>query len=317
MTLFLAIAERSLEFFRFLLVNPVLSVVSRRTDCFNYRRLLKLRFAPFPFMLPENSHYGYSRAIRNFGGRAYGSRIEHGVFFAESVVADMDLIFTPFRMMLYRLRRVYTFSPRRRDLIMKYLAKRGIRLEVVAVGPYILHAKHFLSAVALKNIKARLGRVLTVYPLHSIESVAYDYDCQSFLDEIARLKPGYDTVLVSLYWMDIKRGFASVYENAGCTVVCAGRRDDPNFLSRQKDILALSDRVVTNAVGTHLGFAVAMNCPCTLFKQTISREASAGPDEAAAQEEWRKNTFPFYSAFAAEDGEITEVQRNLVSEFWG
>ena len=51
-----------------LLIDPFCVLVSNRTDFFDYRRLLKFRFFGCPFMIKENSWYGHSRAIKNFGG---------------------------------------------------------------------------------------------------------------------------------------------------------------------------------------------------------------------------------------------------------
>lgn len=299
-----------------LLWNPIQVVVSNHTDFFNYRRLLKLRFFVNPFMLRENSFYGHARAVRNFGGCGFGARIEHGVFFAEDPVADSAGAFTSMTMKLFCIRRVYTFSRRRRQLVERYLDTRGLKLEVVAIGPYIQYARHFLSENAIVSLKKRLGRVLLVYPQHSIETVTCRYDLGGIIERINKARQHYDSVLVSLYWVDILHGVAGAYEAAGCTVVCAGRREDPNFLSRQKDLLTLADRVFTNSVGTHIGYAIAMDKPCTLFRQQIKVAVNENNDLSIFNAS-RVNTEQFYSIFSAVDGGITWEQRSLVEMFWG
>lgn len=296
--------------------NPVQIFMSNHTDCFQYHRLLKLRFFGNPFMIQENSWYGHSRAIKNAGGSCFGSRIEHGVFFAENTIKDMEDVFTSNTIRFFRLRRVYTYSERRRRVVLKYLISRGLNMEVVAIGPYIRYACHFHSKKELACLKRKLGRVLLVYPQHSTETVVHNYDLNVIVERIKRLKSSYDTVLVSLYWADILKGDAQVYEAAGCIVVCAGRREDPNSLSRQKDILTLADRILSNAVGTYVGYAISMGKPCTLFRQDVETNVCT---EAELQNHMgsKANMDPFFIAFAAEDEEITSEQLKLVNEFWG
>ena len=296
--------------------NPIQMIVSAKTDFFGYRRLVRLHWFCNPLMIRENSFYGHSRAVRAAGGSAFGARIEHGVFFAENPATDSEGLFTPLTVKFFKVRRVYTFSERRREIVVRYLAEKGLKMKVFAIGPYISYAKHFLTESKLLLLKRRLGRVLVVYPQHSAETTTYHYDLAAIIEQIQRVKSRYDKVLVSLYWLDILHGMARTYEAAGFTVVCAGRREDPNFLSRQKDLLSLADRVFTNSVGTHVGYAIAMETPCTLFRQKVEAFSNK-KDEMQSLDKYRKNTEQFYSVFASEEGGITQEQRDLIKVFWG
>lgn len=304
------------ETVRWLLLNPFFRIASDRIDFFAVEKLVRLKFVRNPFMIPENSFYGHARIVKRIGGKTYGSKIEHGVFFAEGT-EDLEFAFTPFKRILYRIKRVYTFSARRKRQIEQFLQSIKVTgVSVIALGPYVKYAKHFLRQEELVKIKQKLGRVLLVYPVHTIESVTGKYDTKLFLDKIENMRSSYDTVLISMYWMDVLRGVAAEYEKAGCIIVTAGRREDPNFMSRQKDLLSLADRVLSNSVGTHIGYAITMNVPCTLFRQNISLSAK---DQFAKWtiENWEKNTNQFFQAFESEAGKISHLQRQLVEEFWG
>ena len=296
--------------------NPIQMFLSNHTDFFEYRRLLKLRFFCNPFMLRENSFYGNLQAVRNSGGLGFGSRIEHGVFFAENLDLDSEGAFTPSTISFFCLRRIYTFSERRRRLVLRFIEKKGLNMDVYAIGPYIHYAKHFLPANKIVDIKNRLGRVLLVYPQHSIEDVSYSYDAEVVISRINQMRRDYDSVLVSLYWVDILHGIAPTYEAAGFTVVCAGRREDANFLSRQKDLISVADRVLSNSVGTHIGYAIALGKPCTLFRQSV-KISSADNVNPLRQEVFQKNIDMFYSAFDGVSSAITPKQQELVDEFFG
>lgn len=314
--------EVVVEFFKWILVNPFLLVISNRTDFFSYNRLVRLKFVRNPFELGENSYYGHRRILKKLGLRSYGSRLEHGVFFAHDE-GDLQSVLSPFKRLLYRIKHVYTYSDLRKDFIESYIQKHNLQISVKALGPYILYADHFYSKEDLNKLKSRLGRVLLVYPQHSIERVSHDFDIDELLKEIERRAKDFDTVLVSLYWADVARGCAKQYKEAGFRCVTSGRREDPNFLSRQKDLIWLSDMILTNTLGTHMGYAIAMNRPCVMIRQKIknilsnklSKQSRAIETSALARKEEISRVF--YDAFSKDSTVISAEQKYLVRKYWG
>ena len=295
--------------------TPYYHWASRRTSFLEYRKLVMLRFLPSLFLLPENSLYGHRDVLRACGIRAFGARIEHGVCMSRTG-EDLSHVFSKWKRRLFFLKRIYTFGDTRKAIIEEWAQRNGVPVAVKAIGPYVKHVRHFLDATALRGLKAKLGRVLLVYPQHNIRDVNYKYDSAAFMSKIREMAKMYDTVLVSIYWLDAINGLASEYEAAGYTVVTAGFATDPYFMRRQKDIIALSDMILTNSIGTHVGYAISMQRPCRIFCQEFEKESENGYERKMMNEsEW---AFPeFYAAFSREDGVITDEQRELVSKWWG
>lgn len=58
-------------------------------------------------------------------------------------------------------------------------------------------------------------------------------------------------------------------KDKGYTIVCPGNRFDPRFLSYQRDMIELSGMTMSNDLGTHIGYIVALNGPHYMFKQKV------------------------------------------------
>lgn len=140
--------------------------------------------------------------------------------------------------------------------------------------------------------------------------------------EIDRVGKDYDSIFVSMYWVDIVNGKHKIYKDKGYTIVCSGNRFDPRFLSRQKDLIELSDMTMSNDLGTHVGYSVALNRPHYMFKQKV--ELNLVKEDAKIVAELRKTRSDFdnehdliQKAFGEYRQVITEEQRKLVAFYWG
>lgn len=322
MRIIIRLWEQFRDLFLWIFANPINVRISDKTDFFDLWTLVNLSFAKNPFELAENSFYGHRKILHKLGYSSYGSRLEHGVFFAQNE-EDLQLMLSSSKRRIYRLKRIFTYSLWRKSYIENYTSKNGIPIEVLPLGPYVTYADHFLSQERLKLLKKQLGRVLLVYPQHSIEQVSHKFNCHELIDKIKRFGCNFDTVLVSLYWADILKGASEAYENAGFTCVCSGKREDPNFMSRQKDIIWLADLVLTNTLGTHIGYSVAMDRQCVMFRQHIedivgtSLSDKKTQIESLALAEKRRIADVFFDTFSESYSGITDAQRELVAKYWG
>ena len=73
------------------------------------------------------------------------------------------------------------------------------------------------------------------------------------------------TVLICLYWKDIKMGIHKNYEKAGFKIVCSGYRDDIFFLARLRSLIEISDLTASNSVGTHVPYCLTLEKPHILI----------------------------------------------------
>jgi len=188
--------------------------------------------------------------------------IEHGLYFAAKGKKNSYEI---------------TFSDYREPALMKAYSK------AIKIGPYIHYAEPLLDDMAFTQLKQYLGKVLLVFPIHSLDSFQATYDIQTFIDFVELHKTGYDTVMVCLHWKDFELNRDAVYKKQGYKVVTAGHPYDIYFLPRLKSIIGLSNMVVSNDIGTHLGYCIYMNKPVSIFFQPI--EFKPGDSEKAFKKE--------------------------------
>jgi hypothetical protein len=274
-----------------------------------------LPYGPFERVI-DNNLYGHAYQIREYAGlktdlKAY---LEHGLFWGGMLHADEYH---------WHFKRVITFSSnRKRDIEEKLPTKRA-----VPIGPYIHYAKGVLDASSFVVLKKQLGKVLLVFPAHSVLNVEASFDVNLFLDEVERIKTAYDTVLVSLYFIDAKNLEARrVYEERGFRIVTSGHRYDLYFISRQRSLIELADMTMSNEVGTHVGNCIHLGKPHYIFQQKterisqkkgeLERHSSLFTTEEMNLVEIQKaEVLDVFSQF--NDRGISALQRQIVDKYWG
>lgn len=241
--------------------------------------------------------------------------LEHGLCFTETIESarTMGYVNRPL------IKNIYTFGNRRKEVIEGYLKRNGLKgRKVNAIGPYILGASNFYDKDKLDEIKSKYGKILLVYPCHSFENNNVSYDADYLIEEIGKIRDGFDSVFLCLYWKDIKQSpeLVELYKKAGFYIVCNGHRSDPYFLSRQKDLIQLSDLMLTNGIGTHIGYSVCMKKPVWFVKQPMhyvdDKKKSVEIHKSVIEAEDR-----IQKAFGDFSFEITKEQVELVEEYWG
>lgn len=198
-----------------------------------------------------NGLYGIAAGLRSYSGHSgpLSACIEHGLVLGDAFDEDMFDGALP---------SVITMS----NLRAQRFRERG--MHSIAVGPYISYVDQALSEKDFSTLKSAFGKVLLVFPYHSIEE-----NCTNNIDEPVLIRAcsriveenRIDTVVVSMYYNDFLIGRSTAFEKLGFKVFCAGNRYDPLFLSRLKSMLMLSDYCVTDGIGTHIGYALSLKKP--------------------------------------------------------
>ena len=290
-----------------------------KTNIFNYKKLsreLKVDHV-YPLFL-ENLYYGNENSIKKIITQKMGGiyLIEHGYYFGE---------YLPEYSFAYNGIVIITFSMRRVQHMESIIKKSDLKhpLNVVTIGPYINYADSIIDQVEMKKIKEDYGKILLVFPSHSIEGVIYKYNTQDFINEIEKVSKDFDSVFVCMYWKDIQDGRYVEYEKKGYKIVTAGHRNDTNFLGRLKDIIDLSDMTMSNTVGTHVGYCVARNKPHYLFNQFQEVEGEKADEEFKERKNLEylrtrdEEVNEVIGAFSKLSYIITEEQKDVVEKYWG
>ena len=288
----------------------------KNVDYFNYSDLITMPNLPY-FEAPYcfNVSYGMYRAVlaSNVGGVDLNNDyIEHGLCYAEYAPLLLEI------MKDHRIERIFTFSERRKGQLQRILAKKGYNNQIVAIGPMINKVPNFHSKEELAAIKKKIGKTLLVFPMHSWSGVDNDFDNDKLVMEIERLKPQFNTVLVCMYYMDIRKGKHIPYSKKGYTIVCNGDRFDTHFIQRHRDIIELSDLTMSNGIGTHVGYSIALNRPHYYFKQDMELNIDEKYKAESLEQEYRKELeLEFVKVFGKFSYEINEEQKNFVKLYWG
>lgn len=207
----------------------------------------------------KNSEYGVAYQLKRFAGIdtsiPLNCTIEHGICVRESVY-QLEV--------MHHVSHILTISSFREKVIADLTD-----IIPVAIGPYIAYVEDCYTEDYMKETKKRNGRVLLVMPSHSTVSVSISYNVQQFIQQIEKAKKGFDTVMICMHWADIRKGLEKPYREKGYHIVSAGNTKSPHFLSRLKYILYLCDAVIMNTFTTGMAYALYMDKPVRLIKQSI------------------------------------------------
>ena len=288
----------------------------RKVDYFEYKKLAESKFVvTYPFF--STSIYGNYKAIAQLKGKPFNfatEYLEHGLEYS-SDLQRVEYLGYPNRAFI---KRIYTFGDKRKQVVEKYLESKGLKRDVIAIGPYIKGAAFFKSQDELLKLREKYGKILLAFPQHySVEyanakSIAED----EFTKEIERISADFDKVFICIYFSDINEKLVQQYEAKGFQVVTAGNRIDPSFLSRLKDLIFLSSCAISDGTGTQIGYSVCMDRPHYFYKRKNASQWVAGKvikkDDAFYEAE-RKMALQF----GEYPSQITAEQIELVQEYWG
>lgn len=137
---------------------------------------------------------------------------------------------------------------------------------VFCIGCYLHYVRPYYDKIQTVELKKKLGKVLLIIASHNLETSDDkdgDINLVDFSMNYAK-ENRFDTVMVSAYFSDINLAMYKEFQKRGAMIVSAGFREDPNFIRRLKSIFELSDLVMTNAIGSPVGFSKYMGKPYLL-----------------------------------------------------
>jgi hypothetical protein len=261
--------------------------------------------------------YGNYFAVKNLNSdfSLHKDYLEHGIIFCNHVGSAV----ISKHININKCRNIYTYSEHRKEILEDYNKK----LNVIPVGPYILGAKFFHDTDTLNNIKKRFGKILLVFPIHSLKDVQHQYNRREFIAEILKIRSHFQSVFICLHYSDILAKQYQEFLKSDFVIVSAGSWDDINFLSRLKDLIELSDMTMSNSLGTHIGYSVCMEKPHYLFYQQTTPILSNKISKTEEDYEFHENTkkrklsSEFMNIFGAFSWDISQEQKAICQKYWG
>lgn len=265
--------------------------------------------------IPESNLYGHVEVFKKYINNKSDLKnfhIQHGVILGNLV---QDIMINSFA------RTIITFSENRKKIIQKNTDKK-----IVAVGPYIRYAPNRLPLQKFKNLKNQFGKTLLVFPAHSsVDRTKINFDQISLINKIHEIKNNYDikTVFVNLFYSDCKKETADLYEKEGFVVCSAGFWLSEYFLPNLRTIIELSDYTMSNRVGTHVGYCLALNKPHYIFNQQHKEEfiGKKGMEDLKqffnSHDSMNIDEKEIFEKFSKEEFSITEEQLEVVRKYWG
>lgn len=287
----------------------------KHTDYFDYKKIVNIRFIE-PLGFNTVCHYGCYKAVAKLTGRRFNfitDYLDHGASFRAEPETMKNLGYYN----RSTIRRIYTMSEFNVSVYNECIKREKLKSKAIAVGSYIKGADFFYSTAILDEIKKKYGRILLVFPQHSHNGNMAEYNVTDFINAINKYKNEYnfDSVFVCLYWADILRGSDEKYLQNNFVVVTAGHRSDPQFLSRQKDLIYLADHTMSNHIGSYVGYSICMNKPHFMYNQQTQYFGDGiEMDKSPSLETAKKSYQEIFGTFTTT---ITPEQYQFTEKYWG
>ena len=285
--------------------------IRSQLSIFDYKETAKeMPFYP-TVRVKDSNYYGHAHALSAYAGvKIKNIAIEHGIYLGNRVT-DAERLSTTKSVFAMSMNRVNAFK------------KNNISKPIVAIGPYIHYVNSFYNEESLKALKKKYGRTLLVFPTHSTLSGKVSFDLDKLIITIDGLKSAYQTVMVCIHHNDIiyHPEYTQKYEESGYVVVSAGHKFDDKFLPRLKSIILLSDFVITNDIGTQVGYCTYLKKPLLIIKdagvvipKSILNSVYDDQTQVIAAQQ-REEIINAYSKNF--DGIITAEQSIVAEKYWG
>lgn len=264
----------------------------------------------------DNNLYGYATYLKRFAGVQHDLKayMEHGLFLGGIVHPDQHHWHFP---------KIVTMSAQRQSILAAKLPQK----QSIAVGPYIHYASSILGEDEQVALKKELGKTLLVYPFHSMKNVKVGFSEPELIAEIKRVAKDFDTVLISLYYLDAQDPMkVAAYRAEGFKVVTAGHRYDRHFVARQRSHIELADLTMSNGMGTQTGFCIYLGKPHYIFQQEIAQKAvstqelkrfKAAGSGGSVKERVAMERAYFSKLFGELRADISAEQYEQTAAFWG
>lgn len=186
-----------------------------------------------------------------------------------------------------------------------------------AIGPWIAYARPLLEADEIERLRSELGPTLLVVLAHSWDQVERRMDQRACVDAVADLAAaqGYRSLIWLRHWKDPQlAGLPPEW-----IVACNGHRSNPWFLDAMRTLLELSDGLVTNAFGTHLGYAACFEKRLHWLPVAAEQDLShlSGAKAAEEEAEWAERQRLSAALIERLDRQDGAGVRELLDPYWG
>lgn len=298
--------------------KELLNFFSKKKDL-KLTNIEKLSQSPFPFLTKElfyfTDFYGINYILKKYMElpQTYQFKcvIQHGVSYYPQTI-DQE-----FHQNLPILLTTSRYSK-------KILSDRAPQYEFIPISLNILYADYLFSQKQFLSLKENLGKNLLFFPYHSAVWSDVISDTNFLITILLDIKRQLhiDTITICLYWLDIQLGMHKAFLDKGFHIVTAGHILDPFFLPRLKSILSLANIVVSNAPGSHLFYALGLNKPCYLVKDsTMKANVKEKYDAEDYQDDWlskmfnRPETEELFNVFDTPSFQLTNEQIKLKERY--
>ncbi|MFT4800402.1 MAG: hypothetical protein ACI93N_000160 [Flavobacteriaceae bacterium] len=279
---------------------------------FDYKKIIdEIPLYPTDIVI-DNNYYGLSYCLQKYmeTKKPLNAYIEHGLILGSLVKEDAIDWCVP---------KIMTLSETRENHIRKKTSK-----VVFKIGPYIHYADDLLSEQKFQKLKQELGMTLVVFPSHSIKNIETDFNNNDLITFIKSKEVDFDAVVICLYWRDaLNKDLVKSYTNKGYKITSAGHINDINFLPRLKSIIKLSDFVISNSVGTHIGYITFLEKPQMILNQIVNYKVDKNDQRAFTQrtkknlETLEEETSEILESFHSYSYQISQQQIKTVEKYWG
>ena len=280
--------------------------VSKRNkpSIFNYWEFINRRLYNRANYICSNEFYGLEYILSRYSGYNKGIKCatEHGVAY-EDVSNRFETVDNNSGVLL-------TSS------ILRAKRLSGITKKIVIpVSVWTAYAKNIYSEYDIRAIKDTLGKVLVVFPQHSLASCKYVVDTERFIHYIKKIRDEYEysTVLVCVYYWDIEHGLHICYEREGFTVVTAGRQENYDFLDNLVTILSFADAVISQGYSSAVLYAAYLGLPINIVYEDINT-FGAEESERVNSMGLGKGEMGLVEAFSCYSERYSDEQRKLINE---
>lgn len=269
-------------------------------DIFDYNEVIKERYDLERNIIGSNVNYGVNYILKRHSkyNKTINALVEHAPGLTNYVLNDYKNETS---------KTLFVCSRQRVDFLKDYTDKT-----VVDIGPSIAYAKCIYSDDKITEIKRKLGRTLLLYPVHNIEDTNWESDTDQFIKAAKEIRDQhkFDTVLVSMYHIDIKRGTHKRYEAEGFKVVSSGYIQNYDFNDIMKTIIHISDGAIFQAYTSAIGYCIYEKVPVMLTHNSMIHD------------KWQQNyttdiLYEFEKMYGEYTGTISKEQYEFANEWFG
>lgn len=267
-------------------------------------------------LIMSNEGYGHEYWLKKYSGFQDDicAQIEHGVYFGKNTSPKVNVIAAE-----HDFRSFITYGNYRKEC----LSAAYPEARVVEIGPYIQYAETDQSYYQyIKTNQLKGERTLTLFPAHSVRDGKTRFSHMRLIERVVHLAKERDMInlMVCLSPMDISTSLEDLYKNNGFFVVSCG--DSPTtFLPRQRAIFENSDLTVSNDLGTHIGYSLAMGTPHLIVEPVslASKIESSCIAPGINLEQYSRERNHIISAFSLDhEGRCSnEEKENIYEYYWG